>query len=62
MAISWRDISMYTRKVNRVEVIDFGDHYNSGLNRTYINLDCKSVGVDVQDDGQTLKIFLSSGK
>ena len=37
--------------VNRVEVID-----NTG--RKYVKYDVKYVGLDLQDDGKTLKVFV----
>jgi hypothetical protein len=51
---------MITPKVNRVEIIDHGDHNNSETNRTYMNYECYNVWVDLQDDGYTLKIFLNT--
>jgi hypothetical protein len=51
---------MITLKVNRVEIIDHGDHNNTETNRTYMNYECHNVWVDLQDDGYTLKIFLNT--
>jgi hypothetical protein len=42
---------MNLSKVNRVEVID-----NTG--RRYVKYDVEYVGLDLQDDGKTLKVFV----
>lgn len=39
--------------VTRVEVID-------QISRVYINYECSNVQVSIQDDGKTLKVFLST--
>jgi len=42
-------------KVTRVEVIQ---HSPPHTGRAYVNMDCKDVEIQYQDDGRTLKIFL----
>jgi hypothetical protein len=49
-------------KVNRVEVIDHGDHDLFPMNRVYMNYNCHDVSVVVQDEGCTVKIFLKTQK
>jgi hypothetical protein len=41
--------------VNRVEVIQHSEPYNG---RAYTNYNAKDVGIQLQDDNKTLKIFL----
>lgn len=49
--------NMDTRKVTRVEVID---HQSAPIiGRAYVKRDCQNVEVVLQDDGKTLKIFIS---
>jgi len=48
---------MDTSKVTRVEVID---HQSVPvIGRAYTKYDCQHVELDLQDDGRTLKIFIS---
>jgi len=44
-------------KVTRVEVIDHGENSKT-FGRAYVNMDCSTVELSLQDDGRTLKIFL----
>ena len=46
-----------TEKVTRVEVIDHQS--NPMIGRAYTKYDCQHVEVDLQDNGKTLKIFIS---
>lgn len=47
-------------KINRVEIIDHTKPVEEGGGRVYSKIDPKlKVSVSVQDDGRTLKIFLS---
>lgn len=48
---------MDTRKVTRVEVIDHQSKPVVG--RSYTKYDCEYVEAVLQDDGRTLKIFIS---
>jgi len=47
------------KKISRVEVID---HSEGGEGRAYIKRGNLEVEIQVQDDGKTLKIFLSDYK
>jgi len=47
------------KKISRVEVID---HSKDGEGRAYIKRGNFEVEIQVQDDGKTLKIFLSDGE
>lgn len=47
---------MNTEKVTRVEVIN---HQDEPIGRVYTKYGCKNVEVQLQDDGKTLKIFIS---
>lgn len=44
-----------TSKVTRVEVIQHSPPHNG---RAYVNYDAKDVGISLQDEGKTLKLFL----
>lgn len=48
---------MNTEKVTRIEVID---HQNEPMiGRAYTKYNCQNVELSLQDDGRTLKIFIS---
>ena len=47
---------MNTEKVTRVEVIN---HQDEPLGRVFTKYDCEYVDLSLQDDGKTLKIFIS---
>ncbi|MEM8796877.1 MAG: hypothetical protein AAGE89_09760 [Pseudomonadota bacterium] len=47
-----KDKTEYLPDVTRVEVI-------SEKGRDYVNLNCRNVQIEFQDDGKTLKIFLN---
>lgn len=49
---------MDTSKVTRVEVIDHQS--NSLVGRAYVKHGCEVVSLSLQDEGRTLKIFISS--
>lgn len=44
-----------TSKITRVEIID--KHW-----RQYVNMNCRDVIIDLQDEDRTLKIFLTNNK
>lgn len=44
---------MKTDKVTRVEIIEIGE------GRTYVNMSCNNVELQLQDDNKTLKIFIN---
>ena len=46
-------------KVTRVEVIDRSKPFNEGGGRVYTNYDVDDAWVAVQDDGQTIKVFIN---
>jgi|694.fasta_scaffold119660_3 hypothetical protein len=46
------------KTITRVEVIDHGKE-SSPFGRVFSKWGCKSVELQVQDDGKTLKIFLT---
>ena len=46
-----------TSLVTRVEIIDHQTVPTVG--RAYVKTDCKNVEIQLQDDGRTLKIFIS---
>ena len=50
--------------VNRLEVIDHTKGLDDGGGRTYIKWEDSNFRVryDIQDDGHTIKIFISSAK
>ena len=48
---------MDTKKVTRIEVIDHQSEPVIG--RVYTKYDCEKVELQLQDDGRTLKIFIS---
>lgn len=55
---------MDTSKVTRVEVIDHTKPFEQGGGRTYVfwptnSIDDLRVSISLQDDGQTLKVFIS---
>ena len=51
---------MDTSKVNRVEVIDHTKPFEEGGGRAYVfREDGIKVEVELQDDGRTLKVFIS---
>jgi len=47
---------MDTRRVTRVEVVN---HQNAPVGRVYAKYACDNVEAELQDDGKTLKIFIS---
>ena len=49
---------MNTDKVTRIEVIDHQS--DPVIGRAYTKYNCEKVELQLQDDGRTLKIFLSS--
>ena len=49
--------NMDTSKVTRLEVIDHQSEPVIG--RAYVKKDCENVEAVLQDDGKTLKIFIS---
>jgi hypothetical protein len=52
---------MNTEKVNRVEVIDHTKSLEDGGGRAYVFWEkTAKVELQLQDDGRTLKIFISS--
>lgn len=51
---------MNTKKVTRIEVIDHQSEPMIG--RAYTKYNCQNVEVDLQDDGRTLKIFITKKK
>jgi hypothetical protein len=57
-----REISMKLPNVNRVEVIDHTKSVDAGGGRAYTFWkDGVSVEFELQDDGRTLKIFITEG-
>lgn len=48
---------MNTEKVTRVEVIDHQS--DPMIGRAYTKYNCQNVELSLQDDGRTLKIFIS---
>jgi hypothetical protein len=51
---------MDTTKVNRVEVIDHTKSFEQGGGRAYVFWeDEANVEIQLQDDGRTLKVFIS---
>lgn len=51
---------MKTHKVNRVEVIDYTRSLEEGGGRAYVRWDDHLlISVELQDDGKTLKVFIS---
>jgi len=48
---------MNTEKVTRVEIINHQDEPIIG--REYVKRGCENVELSLQDDGKTLKIFIS---
>lgn len=51
-------VEIETTKVTRIEVIDHGKE-SSPFGRVFSKWGCKTVELQVQDDGKTLKIFLT---
>lgn len=51
---------MNTEKITRIEVIDHQSEPIIG--RAYTKYNCQNVEVDLQDDGRTLKIFITKKK
>lgn len=49
-----------TSKVSRVEIIDHTKSLEEGGGRVYAKHNIKNVGLDIQDQGRTLKIFLNN--
>lgn len=47
---------MNTEKVTRVEVIN---HQDDPIGRVFTKHNCQKVELSLQDDGRTLKIFIS---
>lgn len=47
---------MNTDKITRIEVID---HQSEPMGRAYTKYGCEKVELELQDDGRTLKIFIS---
>jgi hypothetical protein len=50
-----RSDSLDTSEVGRVEVVQHSEPYNG---RAYSNYNAKEVEIQIQDKGETLKIFL----
>ena len=49
-------IKNLTTKVSRVEVIN---HQDKPIGRVYTKHDCENVELSLQDNGKTLKVFIS---
>lgn len=53
---------MNTNKVSRIEIIDRSKSVEDGGGRVYTNYKVNDAWVSVQDDEQTIKVFINETK